>query len=275
MKPGRYTSVTSAEYHSVKWCTGSGGLEHVPASKSSLMKFSKCPFTWKKGEEFKRTPSMTMGSLVDCLCLEPEIFNTEFIMKPDKWDSFRKKEAREWRDARTAEGWSVITPKMLADAEQAKKNLLDNHLTGAAITMSDAQVAYVVDYKGIYVKGLFDMCPNLDSPYNDSIIDMKRTRARDHEQFEFDVMLFGYHVQAGNYLWLHEQATGEGRTGFHFVLSESNKPFNASLYTLSEEMIKQGTDRWFEWLEAYKYCCENNYWPEGPIWEDEKLKLRT
>src|SRR6056300_1141800 len=57
--------------------------------QSSLYKWRYYP------RQFSPTPAMAWGSLVDTIITAPEDLHTEFSISP--FDSFRTKEAREWK----------------------------------------------------------------------------------------------------------------------------------------------------------------------------------
>jgi len=215
MKQGRYKDVTSAQYHGIKKCVGSTGIEHTPASKSTLTKFIEDPETWKRGITFNTSKSMDMGSLVDAMCLEPQLLKTEFIRRPETYIHPKEGEKKWSGNAAICKKWiadnvgtkTVIDKKMWEQAKIAQDSLMNNAYTRAAIEQSDTQVAYVVDHNGVYSKSLFDMAPREGSIFEDSIVDMKRTIGFTPQAFKWEILKYKYHWQAAMYLDAHNKVT--------------------------------------------------------------------
>ncbi len=278
LKQGRYTGITSQKYHSIGQVMGTEGHLHTPASKSMLTTFIKNPRAWKMGlGGFKGSKSADMGSLIDAMCLEPQILNSEFIKRPETY-IHPKDGQKPWNAnaavckkwiAETAKGKTIISPKEWDIAETAKQFLMDNEYTREAIEKSDTQVMYVREYDGIFLKSLFDMCPRADSKFSDSIIDMKRTVASSPKQFEYECLKYSYHWQAACYLDMHNAVTGENRERFFFVLSESQSPYGEGMVEMHPKMIQRGREEYMEALNKYVECVKTGSFPspyqQGPI----------
>ncbi len=278
LKQGRYTGITSHKYHSIGQVMGPEGHLHTPASKSMLTTFIKNPRAWKMGlGGFKGSKSADMGSLIDAMCLEPGILNSEFIVRPETYIHPKDGEktwnanaavCKKWINE-TAKGKTVISPKDWEIAQTAKQFLLDNEFTREAIEKSDTQVMYVREHEGIYIKSLFDMCPRADSKFSDSIIDMKRTVASNPKEFYYECLKYKYHVQAALYLDTHNIVTGEDRQKFYFVLSESQAPYGEGMIEMDQDFIQKGREEYQYMINEYVKCVKSGSFPspysKGPV----------
>lgn len=106
------------------------------ASKSLLWDFYPNPRRWRDSPPKEVSDAMKWGSLVDCLALTPERFDSAYKIQPDSYVSApanvlltteydgewngRTKACREWKAAREAEGLSVMTPEEHAIASEPK-----------------------------------------------------------------------------------------------------------------------------------------------------------
>ena len=93
-------------------------------SKSTIWElYQSSLFKWRNyPRQFKPTPAMSWGSLVDCLVTSPDDFENQFTVSP--FDNFKTKAAREWRDDQTSD---IVTADMIDNAKEAAAIL-----TGAA-----------------------------------------------------------------------------------------------------------------------------------------------
>ena len=130
-QPGIHFGVSEAEYHAV------GHAQGVVA-KSLLWKFAANPYVWKYGPPQEVTPAMDWGSLVDCLALNPERLDEDFVVSP--YDEFRTNEAKAWRAAQTK---TVIKQAELSRACLAAAKVKNNPFAANFLNGANTQVSIV------------------------------------------------------------------------------------------------------------------------------------
>lgn len=278
--------IKPADYHAKLKCNREN--IHAPdsfLSKSVLWELDKRSL-WKwryHPVKIEPTPAMQWGSLVDCLATTPELLDESIAINPH--DSYRTKEARQWRDEQIAAKRIIATNDELDLAKQAAAMLTETCKESANIfAKSKSQVIIAGRVLDVKFKGLVDLAPQGE----DFLADLKTTSEFNEEGFSKTVARFGYHVQAGIYLNLwNAMFPDDQRTRFKFVWQESDPPFETCVTELSPPDIEAG------WLYASTLiqrlidATAANKWPmafEGqniittrPTWASiqEEYKLKT
>jgi hypothetical protein len=211
-------------------------------SKSVLWELdSRSLWKWRYHAPKKEpTAAMQWGSLVDCLTTTPELLETEVAVS--SFDSYRTKEARQWRDEQLAAKRIIATRDEIESAKAAAKMLTEACRASADIfAKSKSQVIIAGRVLDVKVKGLVDLAPVGE----DFLADLKTVSDFSAEGFAKAVSNFGYHVQAGIYLNLwNAMFPNDQRTRFKFVWQESEAPFETCVTELSPPDIEAG------WLYA-------------------------
>ena len=292
----------------------------IPAlSQSTLKDFFGAPGKWIKSPPRAETSSMKWGNLVDTRVLTPELFleryfirdepfstgekhwnrvrailhdryEGQFVLSPFK--DFRKKEAREWRDAQLAEGKEIVTPEedalarehagILAkgmtiiseeerqEVEKANAALRENDFANGLLENCKTQVAVVWIHTDP-TTGVSIPCKCLiDIVDKGALADLKTAMDASPRGFRSSVLKWRYDIQASFYLDGWNAATGEERDLFGFVVSESSFPYETATYYLDQWSLNIGrngdTDR--PWLKGYKQmlgyfldCVTSNQFP--------------
>jgi len=235
--------VTPKEYHSRLTCNRA----NIHAADSFLSKSvlweldSKSLWKWRyHPRKMEPTSAMQWGSLVDCLATTPELLAESVAVSP--YDTYRTKEARDWRDAQLAAKLILATKDDIELAKQAAKMLTETCKASADIfAKSKSQVIIAGRVLDVKVKGLVDLAPEGE----DFLADLKTVSDFSAEGFAKAVSNFGYHVQAGIYLNLwNAMFPNDQRTRFKFVWQESEAPFETCVSELSPPDIEAG------WLYA-------------------------
>jgi len=174
----------------------------------------------------KETTSIAFGSLVDCLLLEPELFDERYVIRPETYEG-PKGEVKPWNanakvckefltDAK-CRGSSVISRADYVKAEKTAESVRAHPTAGPAVRDGLSQVSLVWEdaETGVLCKG------RLDLKNGSSILDLKTSRDGSRESFSRDIANFGYHVQAGAYLE-GLRVLGEAADEFLFVVVETS-----------------------------------------------------
>ena len=264
------------EYH-IKYTTWRENIfdENSFLSKSSIWEFiTGSPYKWRfHPKRFdSQTTAMAWGSLVDCLTTSPDTFGDEFAVSP--WESFRSKEAQNWKKEQIEAKRNIVTKLQVEEAERAANMLLHRNKDSAAIFAdSRSQVPLMMpagahpDIK-VNLKGLVDLVPS--SKY---LVDLKTTNDFSKRGFEATIAKFGYHVQAGMYLSMWNfMNPDDQRNNFKIIWQDSKSPYEVAVTELGLADINHGKDVALSAIKEMQYCAEKNYWPMK--YEHENLMLQ-
>jgi hypothetical protein len=235
--------ISPRDYHAKLKCNRAN--IHAPdsyLSKSVIWELdSRSLWKWRYHSTPKEpTAAMQWGSLIDCLTTTPELLEQEVAVS--SFDSYRTKEARQWREEQLAAKRIIATREQLEDAKAAAKMLTQTCKASADIfAKSKSQVIIAGRVLDVKVKGLVDLAPSGE----DFLADLKTCSDFSAEGFAKAVSNFGYHVQAGIYLNLwNAMFPNDQRTRFKFVWQESEAPFETCVTELATTDIEAG------WLYA-------------------------
>ena len=207
----------------------------APVSKSLLWLFNESPYKWINGRKMEVTEKMNFGSLVHALCLTPKTVEEQFVLS--KYDDFRTKKAKEWRDATALEGKIIIKEIDWQRASEIKETVMEsNYIMG--LGACDYEVAAFAQIGGTLIKGMIDILPHR----GDTLVDLKVTGSIGYEkQMQSLVMNFGYHWQSAIYLDLvNGLSKQEPRTKFEFLFIEDQYPYEMAVIRMSEKFIEKG-----------------------------------
>ena len=239
--------VSPRDYHTLLTCNRANiHATDSFLSKSVLWELDKRSL-WKwryHARKIEPTAAMQWGSLVDCLATTPELLAESVAVSP--FDSYRTKEARDWRDAQLAAKRILATKEDIELAQQAAKMLTQTCKASADIfAKSKSQVIIAGRVIDVKFKGLVDLAPEGE----DFLADLKTCSDFSLEGFSNAVPNSGYHVQAGVYLALWNAMFPEDqRTRVKFIWQESEAPFETCVTELSQPDIEAG------WLYASVWC---------------------
>ena len=235
--------ISPRDYHAKLKCNRAN--IHAPdsyLSKSVIWELdSRSLWKWRYHSTPKEpTAAMQWGSLIDCLTTTPELLEQEVAVS--SFDSYRTKEARQWREEQLAAKRIIATREQLEDAKAAAKMLTQTCKASADIfAKSKSQVIIAGRVLDVKVKGLVDLAPSGE----DFLADLKTCSDFSAEGFAKAVSNFGYHVQAGIYLNLwNAMFPNDQRMRFKFVWQESEAPFETCVTELATTDIEAG------WLYA-------------------------
>ena len=95
-----YVQMTNEEYHS----SADISKSDLDAARKSGLHFK----LKKEGPKQKPTPAMRIGSAFHALTLEPDLFENEYIYKPDILNA-RSKDGKEWKARQEEAGKTVLS----------------------------------------------------------------------------------------------------------------------------------------------------------------------
>ena len=213
-----------------------------------------CPAKWLHRKENRvATDSMNFGQLVHTMVLEPEKLEEEFVISP--YDSFRTKEAREWKKEMLAKGIDIIDSKLLTKADLITKKI--NEHTGAKKLLSgigqNEQSYFWTDEKtGLKLKFRPDRLQKM------SIIDLKTTQDASPKGFLRAIEKYSYWIQAGFYVKGFKAEFGFMPDDFLIIAVETSYPFEVAVYEIPKTDILLGIEVVDKALRQIKEAQENN-----------------
>jgi exodeoxyribonuclease VIII len=241
-------------------------------SKSAVFElYQSSLYKWRYHPRvFKPTPNMAWGSLVDTIITAPEDLKTEFAISP--FDSYRSKDAREWKAEQEANYKTIITTDLLDEAHKAVKVLTKTHKYAAQMIEKSKRQVMLLNTtqhpsveRDINLKGLVDLAPE-GEPF---LMDLKTTADFGADGFQKTVAKFGYHVQAALYLQLWNSLhPNDQRHRFQIVWQQSAAPYEVAVTEIPETDIADGLDMFNYLLGKLCRASNKNYWPmkfEKPI----------
>lgn len=205
-------------------------------SASQIKQYAKNPYLFWKYSVFNPnaltldTSATIFGSLCHCLLLEADTFEDNYVISP--YETFRTKEAQEWKQQQTL---TVISKK---DFEQAKKmiNAIHNHpLASSLVTGLNTEKPFIQDipnteYK---LKGKVDGIKRLANGQI-IVIDYKTTNSLEN----WDKWAYkDYHdIQVAVYDMLVKERYGKYPDRFIFLCQSTKEDFEdmISFYEFNE-----------------------------------------
>ena len=248
-------------------------------SRSQLIEFARCPHRWRAGYKNEGSKSKDFGSLIDCLVLTPQFFDSTFTIRPDEYPSEEGSKTKgfntvmkpwsgnstwckEWlalnQDNQVVKSGDVEAMRVLAD--RLGNDFFD------ILAGSDRQVMLTADWTDdttgavVPIKCLIDLVPQRQ--HRKSLFDFK-TMACAHPVVQAKKFFeFGYHVQAALELDMWNAThPNDPREDFRLFGVENVSPYEPFRALLSEEFIVLGRSVYQRALHQYAQCLRTNAWP--------------
>ena len=206
----------------------------MPQSLLKLVDKSPHHLAFAKLNPKKPTPAMIMGNLTDHL-----LFGTEFAYEVGPWENYKKKDAQEWREERTANGIVCFLRKEVDEVQEIIAAIRAHPEVQNIMSAGRSQVALTgeTELEGtkLYLKGLLDWVA--DDVF--CIADLKTTEDASPIEFGRHVVNMGYDAQAAYYTDLWKLNTGED-IPFVWIVAEVEPPYGVAVYRATPEALERG-----------------------------------
>lgn len=234
-------------------------------SKHDLDMVNISPAHYWSGKSIPRedpTPAMKMGTLVHTAILEPDRFDSTYIIAPDM-DRRTKDGKAAWEaiESEASEsGKMVVKPSDLQHIRGMKESVFAHRSGSAALKaggLIEASLYATHLETGVLRRGR----PDLISKGN-AIIDVK-TCAKNYggkAEFARSVANFRYDVQAAFYLDL-AKSCGMEKEVFVFLVVEKEPPYAVAVYQLDAESVEAGRQQYLKNLQLLAECMQFDEWP--------------
>jgi exodeoxyribonuclease VIII len=243
-------------------------------SSSDIREFILCPAKYKSGaEEDVESNSLLFGSLLDCLLLTPQQFDSRFAVQPETYTDEKGTIKPFTKLSNNCKKWiaeqgdkTIITLDKLNEVNEAIAKIKEDETIASFIKQSDAQVFISATWKDegtgleIPIKALIDLLPREDSEYSSCLADLKSTRDASPVNFNRSVFTFGYHIQAALYFDMIN-AVKDSRDTFCFIVQENKKPFQIGKRILHIDFLEMGRKEYESALSNYCKCLKSGFWP--------------
>jgi hypothetical protein len=253
-------------------------LEKRPLSYSSLKEFSKSPRHYIYYLEQKRTstPAQEFGSLIDCLLLTPDKFESSFAVCEDldkrtkdgkaKFEAFVDSEYNWLLEAIKKDPKAKARKVIYANqVEEAKKiiELVKNDASAARLLNNLNATQYPIKYTdketGLPMVMYLDGKGETNGlPY---ILEVKTCTSAKKDNFLRDAIKFDYPLQTGTY------TTGMAHRGifpdFYYLCIETEAPYGVNVFKVTSDWIKYGKTQLRTLLDDFKFCMNNNMFEQS------------
>lgn len=284
-KPGVY-SISMQDYHS-QLCAG-------PSISSSRLRtiFTQSPaHYWCRSElnperideDETEKAHFVLGRAAHHLLLGEDAFSTLFICRPEQWDSWRTKDARQWRESQEADGRTVLIPSQLDAIRGMAKSLAKHPLVTAGILNGQIEQSLIWRDRetGVWLKCRPDAIPNESGDFADL-----KTSSNFGEDLDRDVFRHRYDIQAALTKWAAKEVLKLEMESFSFVFVGVKPPYCVDVLTLDKEDIQHAEKDLRQAVRTFAWCLEHDNWfqPAGtqsdaryvhiPDWAKERAQFR-
>lgn len=277
MKPGLYADVSEEDYFADQLGSEpslSSSIAHTLVSRSPLHAWAQHPRFGARGK--KPTKEMDLGSVAHTLLLGR---GKRFVVikapeGEEDYQDFKKKAAREARDAARAAGKIPLLQKHLDEAIDLANAIpprlaefgiqLDGMSEMTAIWHERADDGNIVNCRGMLDHFVAD---------SGNIYDLKIVRSAHPKACQSHLVGFGGDIQSHAYTRAVESAHPEleGRVNFTFLFCEAEYPHAVTPVFRNGTMRELGELRWRRAVNSWSRCIKSSRWPayvEAPIGVD-------
>ena len=252
-------------------------------SKSGLDLIARSPAHYKFHVEHPSpdTRATRIGTAFHTLLLEPERFDTEYVLAP--YTEWRTKEAKEWRAAQQEAGLFVLMAKAGADPVRNPSEWDLIHRMRDSVM--EHPYAPLFLQAGISERSMYwrQRCSvrlgdggeevernelarlradRIDTAHN-VLVDIKTARDASYTGFARACVEHRYHLQREWYM-MGARECGHAFDEFIFLVVESGPPYGIGLYTIPQRWCQQAAAMLRSNLETYARCLELDEWPAYP-----------
>lgn len=191
--------------------------------------------------------SLTLGSAVHKLVLEPESFNDDYVIEDfegaqlNKNSNAYKEAKKKWLDS--VGDREVLSVDLFEQVKKMARNV--KAIAGGLLQGGLAERAFFSKFDGVPVKCKADyFIESLGV-----VIDLKTTKSI--KDFKKSILEYGYGTQSAFYLDVIS-SLGYKAERFVFVLVETTAPYMVSVQEMSYESIEEGRTIYSEYLQTWK-----------------------
>lgn len=260
--PGMYPNLPSEDYHGHK----------QSISRSALMDFKKNPRKyWAKHlnpdrpkEESK--PSWTFGTAFHTLILEPHLFEQNYFVMPEK--VLLKDVGREAYDEykRIEQEASSTSRIVLSQCEFLRlrdmQDRVQAHPKASALISGgifESSYFWKDVHSGLMIKSRPDIL------HSNIYVDLKTIDDASPQNFQREMVKYGYHIQGAMVRDGVEQLTNERISAVINICVEKTYPYSIGIYIIDEAAIDEGHMQYKQALLDLKHAIGHNEFPDYDV----------
>lgn len=211
------------------------------------------------------TDAQRYGLILHRSIFEPHTMTNALAVKPEGM-SFATKEGKEWKKEHGEV--EIISQKEATSIQRSVAAVWAHPIAKRLLTGSEFERSiYATDDYGTNRKGRLDVFPQSGNV----LPDLKSCESAAADDFEKQIVKYGYHYSAAFYIDLCEMI-GTPREHFIFICVEKTPPYLVAVHELDAEVIEWGRKLYQRDLAVYRHCMEKDEWPGYPI-EIQKISV--
>ena len=175
---------------------------------------------------FRTTPAMAIGTAIHAALLEPLSFSDAVVVSP--YDSFRTREAKEWKAEELKKGVEIVSKDLLETIDIICNRTTSLDDIRILLENSESELVYRAEVNGLQCQCRFDAI-NVE---NKNAYDVKTTSKFD--KFDWQVRDLGYDFSAGWYNMVYEATTGKSLEAWYWLVVETVPPYRSQLVKFDE-----------------------------------------
>lgn len=241
------------------------GEDHL--SFSSLCAFHDSPRTfieYKTGQKVT-TDAMIYGSMVHCLVLQPELFESRYFAIDDTniieqiggakprattkykdWLMEKKMECGERQMIDTSDYYHAIRISKNVKENKASKKLLDR--------CPDREKGIEWEFNNFKFKGF------IDADGDEDIFDLKTTTDAEPRIFHRNLVYDLYHMQGAMYVLAEKLKLGKAKRFHHIAV---DKKGGISVHELDRRLLEAGLSEYKRLISGFNQCILEERWNEN------------
>lgn len=227
-------------------------------SYSSISQFKKSPrsfIDYKMGKK-EQTDAMKLGSLVHCLILTPQLFESKYFVFDDT-EKVTEIGGGNPRATNAYKKWKTEQLALVGDKDPISKTEFDQASLMANSVLNNSAS-----------KPILEKCPNRETPMsfemnglniicfldahgNECILDIKICADADPRKFQKTILYDGYYLQGGVY----ELAVGELKPYYIVAVDRTGA---VSVHLLMDSLLEHGMTEFERLTREFVACVDNN-----------------
>ena len=230
-------------------------------SRSQLFYISKSPelFKYMLDNPLEPTKDLVIGSAFHKLVLEPDEFESEFLITPEV-----DLRTREWKavyaefTSKLTEGVTPISQQDYDLISAMRDSVMRNELARTILQGTVEQPVYWNDP----ITGELCKCkPDSLTEIGESrvVVDLKSCRDADEDAFMRACFKYGYDLQVGMYKTGCDIVRG-GNHEFVFVCVEKTPPYSVNVLQADDFFIEHGQRLYRRYMDIYHECKTTGNW---------------
>ena len=231
-----------------------------PLSYSSLKHFRKSPQHYLEyiAGEFKQTPAMIEGSILDILLLEPHRADDQFAVSP-KFDRRTNKGKEAFSEFMEANKGKLIvdeeTLERIFKAVEAVHKDEDAMYYLNRVKKVQVPLMWKDPETGLMNRGFVDGESEPETQ-DEFILDLKKTADAATNPFIRQAYNLDYHLQVGGYTLGYKRQKFRFPDFIHLAV-ETTPPFGVNIFRADSKYIEQAQEEYQHTLRAFKYCIDH------------------